>query len=170
MKKQSNTETAINNHINIEWNASYSFLAISSWFETTPFKGFAKNFLRRSERESRHAMQFYDFQKNRLGVIEILDVPQPKAMSFKSPMHACEVALSIKHDVIKASHKLFAQAVKEEDYELQEFLHGIFQEQIQEEKHMQDHIDKLGIAKDNADALIHLDYKEEVLYASAGKS
>jgi ferritin len=170
MKIKSTIQAAINKHVNMELNASYSFLAISAWFETTPFKGFAKLMLRRSERESRHAMQFFDFLKQRLAVIEMLQVPQPSTLTFKTPIQAFETALTIKYGVVKNSHQLYALAVKEGDFELQEFLHAFFQEQIQEEKHIQDNIDKLGIAKNNADALIHLDYKEEVMYAAPGKS
>lgn len=170
MKIKSTIEASINKHINLEWDASYNFLAISAWFETTPFKGFAKLMLERSEREERHALQFYNFLKDRLGKVEILPVSKPAATSFKSPLDAFEKALAIKHNITKASHKLYAQALKENDFELQEFLHASFQEQIQEEKHMQDNVDKLGLAKNNADALIHLDYKEEVAYATAGKS
>lgn len=166
MKLNDNVEKALNQQINIEWSASYYFLGISAWFETTPFKGFSKALLERSERELRHAMQFLDFLKTRLGVIELLPIDEPQA-SFNSPIDAFEKALARKHAVTQQSHKLYALAVKENDFETQEFLHQFFQEQIQEEKNMQDNVDKVGFAKKNADALIHLDYKEEILYAAS---
>lgn len=161
---------AINRHINIEWNASYNFLDISAWFETTPFKGFAKLMLERSEREERHALQFYEYLINRLGTAELMPVNKTAGSSFASPLEAFEKALAIKWDVTRASHELYALALKEGDFETQEFLHAFLQEQIQEEKHMQDNVDKLNLAGDNPDALIHLDYKEEVQYAIHAKS
>lgn len=157
---------AINNQIHLEWVALYSFLAMSAWLETTPFKGFAKWMLMRSTREQKHAIQLFEYLRNRYGKLELspIDAPQKK---FKSPKDVFEKALELKRNVTGSSLDLYALAVKENDLETQELLHAFIKEQIQEEKHMQDTLDKIDFAADHADALIHLDYKEELSYASA---
>lgn len=165
MKINKTIEIAINSHINMERTVAYTFMAMSSWFETTPFKGFAKTCLKKSEREEEHALQLQSYLKNRIGIVELLPIIEPKT-DYQSPLEAFQKALEEKYALTASSHKLYAQAAKERDYQTQEYLHAFFQMQIQEEKHLQDFVDKLNLAKDNPDALIHLDYKEEVAYST----
>jgi ferritin len=168
MKINEKMSAELNQHLHREWSAHYAFLATSAWFETTPFKGFAKALLERSEREHRHALKIFMYLKERLGVVELGAVEQPRC-AFGSALEAFEQALAVKHALTSASHSLYVLAGKERDYQTQEFLHEFLQEQIQEEKHMQDHVDKVTLAGDHPDALIHLDYKEEHMYQSTEK-
>lgn len=168
MKINKTLETAINQHINLQIATSYAFLSMSAWFETTPYKGFAKLFYKRSEKEKRHALQHFDYLKYRLGMIELLAVQVPDTY-YESPLAVFEKALELKYIVTESSHKLYSLALRENDFETQEFLHAFFHEQIDEERQMQDNVDKVGLANNNPDAMIHLDYKEEVLYAAEEK-
>jgi ferritin len=159
-------EKALNKQIHLEWVAQYNFLAMSAWLETTPFKGFAKWMLMRSMREQKHAIQLFEYLRNRYGTLELPAIEEPEK-SFRSPVDVFQKALGQKRIVSDASRALYALAVKEKDLETMELLHPFLSEQVAEEKHMQDILDKIVLADDQADALIHLDYKEELSYAGA---
>lgn len=157
-------EAALNKQIHLEWSAQYTFLAMSAWLETTPFKGFAKWMLARSEREQKHAIQLFEYLRNRNGVLKLPALEEP-VKKYTSPIDVFEKALDCKRALSESSRALYALAVKDRDLETMEMLHPFLSEQVDEEKHMQDALDKLILAGKNADALIHLDYKEELSYA-----
>ena len=55
----------LNKQINEEMAASYSYLAMSAWFEDSPYGGFAQWMLAQSQEETTHAMKFYHFLVDR---------------------------------------------------------------------------------------------------------
>jgi ferritin len=164
MKISDNFEKAINKQIHLEWSASYSFLAMCAWLETTPFKGFAKWMLARSQREMKHTMQLFEYLRNRFGKLNLTEIPNPPR-NYGSPLEVFKKALELKQTISKATSDLFAAAVREKDLETQQLLHSFLKEQVDEEKRIQDAIDKLQLAGDSPDALLHLDYKEEKSHA-----
>lgn len=159
-------QSSINQMINFEWNAFYAFLAVSAWFETTPYKGFSKLLLEKAEREQRHSLQFYNFLKQRIGVIDLGPVNDPRK-EFDSPLEAFEYVLALKRAITKSEHNLLEIASEEGDYQTVEFLLKILQESILEERNMQDVVDKVGFAEGSPDAMLHLDFKEEKAYAAS---
>lgn len=160
MKISNATENAVNRQINVTMSASYAFLQISAWFETTPFKGFAKWMLRQSDREQTNAMKLYRYVKDRIGAVELLPIPQPQCR-FESPLDAFQGALQQLQGVTRAIHELYAMAVEANDFETQELLYGFVGDLVVEEKNMQDLIGKLVVAGDDPDALLHMDYVQE---------
>lgn len=161
-----NFEKAINAQIYLEWLASYNYLAMSAWLETTPFKGFAKWMLARSEREQAHAIQLFEYLRNRSGKLKLPLLVEP-VKSYDSPLAVFKAALAQKVSLSKTTHEIYAMAVKEKDLETIELLQGFIKEQVKEEKRIQDLLDKVALAGKSADALIHLDYKEELAHAAA---
>jgi len=159
-------QSSINQMINQEWNTFYSFLAVSAWFETTPYKGFSKLLLEKAEREQRHSLQFFNFLKQRIGVVDLESIKAPKK-TFNSPLEAFEYVLELKRSITKREHDLFDLASKEKDYQTIEFLLKILQESVHEERDMQDAVDKVGFAEESPDAMLHLDFKEEKAYAAS---
>lgn len=166
MKISSEFETLINKQIHLQWSAFYEFLAMAAWLETTPFKGFAKWMLLRSEREQEHAIKLFEYLRNRAGTLYLAAIKEPVKV-YESPLDAFQKALEKKRMVTTATNNLYSRAISEKDLETHHFLNSILKEQVMEEKHMQDIVDKIVLAGRDADALIHLDYKEEVSYSKA---
>jgi len=160
MKIENKIQSAANSHINATLAASYNLLAVSAWFETTPFKGFAHWMLRRSDKNQTYAMEVFRYVKDRIGVVELLPVDAPKK-SFKSPKAAYQFALKQQENVTKSIHEFYATAIEENDYETQELLYGLAGQQVIEEKATSDLLGKLEVADADIDALLHIDYVQE---------
>lgn len=156
MKINSTFQLAANAQINIEWNSSYAYLAMAGWFETTPYKGFARWMQRQCEEEQLHGMKLFRHIKDRMGVVNLLGLKEPKS-KFDSPLDAFTEALAMERNGTKNIYALYSLAVKQMDYELQERLHWFLQEQIHEEKKVQDMVDKLTLAGKTPAAILHLD-------------
>lgn len=156
MKIESKFEKAVSQQINMEWNTSYSYLGMAGWFETTPYKGFARWMQRQCLEEQEHAMKLFRFIKDRIGVIDLMPIKVPK-QTFKSPLDAFEAALAMERGVTANIYELYSLALKEKDYETQERLHWFLQEQIHEEKEVQDMVDKIALASKKPAAILHLD-------------
>lgn len=156
MKITSQFEKAVNQQINSEWNSSYSYLAMAGWFETTPYKGFARLMQRQCLEEQVHAMKLFRYVKDRIGVVDLLAIRKPKKV-LESPLHAFEEALQMERNSTANISKLYQLAVREQDYETQERLHWFLQEQIHEEKSIQDMVDKIKLAGTRPAAILHLD-------------
>jgi ferritin len=166
MKLHSKFEKKVSSQINIEWNLSYSYLAMAGWFETTPYKGFARWMQRQSMEEQEHAMKLFRYIKDRIGVIDLMKVNAPVS-SFKSPLDAFQAALKMEQNSTAHIYELYALAVKERDFETQEHLHWFLQEQIHEEKNVQDIVDKIALAGNKPAAILHLDAHATEQYGDA---
>lgn len=156
MKISSKLEKAINAQINQELNASYFYLAMSAWFETTVYSGFAKWMLMQSNEEREHAMRFFDYLNDRQGAVLLGDIATPPA-TFESPLDAFKLALKSEEANTKHILELYELANNEKDYQTKHFLSWFLQEQVEEEKSAQEWIDRLEMAGDHVNALISLD-------------
>jgi ferritin len=156
MKIEKKFETAVNRQINQEWNASYSYLALAGWFETTPYKGFARFMQRQCLEEQEHAQKLFRYVKDRIGFVDLAGIKSPRE-KFDSPLEAFEYALSIERQNTKGVYELYSMATKEQDHETQEQLHWFLQEQVHEEKKIQDLLDKVKLAGNKPAAILHLD-------------
>jgi ferritin len=160
MRIDNTVQAAVNKQINLTMSASYSFLAISAWFETTPFKGFAHWMMRQKDREQTNAMKLYRYVKDRIGVVELLPLSQPKK-AYKSPLDAYKSALAQLETVTRGLYDVYDLAVKQNDFETQELMYGFVGEQVVQQKNMSDLIGKLEVAGNDPDALLHMDYVQE---------
>lgn len=162
MTLKDNLQVAVNKQINIELNSSYAYLAMAGWFETTAFKGFARWMQRQCIEEQVHAMKLFRYVKDRIGVINLLPIKEPKK-TFNAPLEAFTEALEMERNGTKCIHELYALSLKEADPETQERLHWFLQEQIHEEKSVQDMVDKIALADKFFDGykkpavILHLD-------------
>lgn len=166
MKISSHIETLINRQIQLEFESRYAYLALSAWFETTPFRGFATWMRQQASEENFHAMKFFDYLNDRFGTVKLLSIGEP-ASSFESPLAAFEAALAHEQRVTASINALYEAALAEKDYQTLEFLHWFLREQVEEERHVQEMIDHLQVAGKDPDALLRLD--QEAGEDTAGK-
>lgn len=158
MKISATIEDLINKQIQMEFESRYAYLAMSAWFETTPFQGFAAWMRRQASEENFHAMKFFDYLNDRFGTVKLLPIGEPKA-SFSSPLEAFKSSLSHEEKVTASINSLYEAAQAEKDFATMEFLNWFLSEQVEEEKTVQDVIDELELAGEDPDALLRLDKK-----------
>ena len=68
----------LNNQINNEMEASYSYLAMAAWFEQTPYVGFAQWMSTQSREETVHALKFYQYLVDRDAKVELVPIAKPE--------------------------------------------------------------------------------------------
>ena len=146
----------LNAQINNEMSASYSYLAMSAWFEDTPYGGFAQWMLAQSQEETTHAMKFYHFLIDRGAKVELSAISAPH-QDFSSPLEVFETSLKQEAEVTAAIHKLYEAAETHRDHESKNLLNWFLDEQVEEEKAVQDMIDRLKLVGDNPVGLLQLD-------------
>ncbi|MFT5188187.1 MAG: ferritin [Verrucomicrobiales bacterium] len=148
--------TLLNQQINEEMSASYSYLAMSAWFEDTPYGGFAHWMLAQSQEETLHAMKFYHFLIDRGAKIELAKIEAP-ILDYASPLEVFEKSLEQERHVTATIHTLYDAAEKHRDHESKNLLNWFLDEQVEEEKSVQDMIDRLRLVGDNPLGLLQLD-------------
>lgn len=146
----------LNAQINVEMTASYNYLAMSAWFEDTPYGGFAQWMLAQSQEETTHAMKFYHFLLDRGAKVELAPLAAPTG-DFSSPLEVFETSLKHERHVTASIHKLYDMAETHRDHESKNLLNWFLDEQVEEEKAAQDMIDRLKLVGDNPVGLLQLD-------------
>lgn len=146
----------LNQQIRNELEAHKQYLAMSAWFETTPYRGFAAKYRKAAMEEHTHAMKFYDYLADRDGRIKILATSEP-ATEFDSVAHAARVALEQEQRVSAQIRSIYAAANACGDFETVSFLQWFLNEQVEEERVATDFLGYAELADGNAVALLDLD-------------
>jgi len=129
-------EAAINEQINIEYNISYIYHSLYSFFDrdNVGLPGFAKFFKDSSVEEREHAEQLMDYQNVRGGRVKLLPITAP-ATEFNDAekgeaLHAMEMALALeKLNLQKLTH-LHQVAEEAGDAQMQDFVDEMLSEQV----------------------------------------
>ena len=146
----------LNAQINKEMAASYSYLAMSAWFEDTPYGGFAQWMLAQSQEETTHAMKFYHFLIDRGSQVELEAISAPNR-DYRSALEVFETSLEQEVEVTASIHRLYDAAETHRDHESKNLLNWFLDEQVEEEKAVQNMIDRLKLVGDNPVGLLQLD-------------
>src|SRR5215470_15850655 len=101
-----NVLAALNNQINMEFSAFYTYLAASAYFEAGGLRGFAAWMRHHADEEMVHAMKIYDFIHHRLGRVKLEAIAAPQ-FSWKSAQAALEAALTHEQKVTAAINSLY---------------------------------------------------------------
>ena len=148
--------TAINEQINSEFEASYTYLAMAAFCDKQKFLGAAKWLRMQSDEERGHALKLFDFLLARDGTVELKSIDQPPA-EYESLAAVFEQALKHEQRVttqINALYELcFTHKAFAEMTELQWFL----TEQVEEEKTAREIVAKFRLVKTDPSALLDLD-------------
>lgn len=132
MKLNKKVAEALNQQINSELMASYTYLAMAAFFDSEDLPGFATWFRAHSVEETGHAMRIYEFINRRGGRVELKGIEQP-TVSYKSALDVLETALKMENTVTSQIHALFEIAASEKEYGTQNMLQWFLEEQVEEE-------------------------------------
>ena len=149
-------QAALNDQINMELGAYYTYLSISAHFEAEALKGFAAWMFHHAEEEMGHAMRIYDFINHRRGRVTLKALAAPMA-SWDTPLAALEDAFAHERKVTKAINAIVTLAREEGDHATDSFLQWFVDEQVEEEEIVDNIIQKLKLIGDFGPGLYMLD-------------
>jgi len=147
---------ALNNQIHEELASSYLYLSMSAWFRTQNLDGFAHWMKIQADEELEHAMKIFDYLLGRGERVELAAIGKP-ASEWKSPLHAFEAAYKHECHITACIGNLVELAQKLKDHASNAFLQWFVTEQVEEEAHADDVVQKLKMVKDNTGGLFMLD-------------
>ncbi len=125
-------QKALNDQVNAELNAYYTYLSMSAYFEDQNLKGFAAWMRHHSDEEMVHAMKLYDFINDRRGRVILQPVAEPKS-DWETTVSVFEDALAHEKHVTSLIDKLVDLSIKESDHATNSFLQWYVDEQVEEE-------------------------------------
>ncbi|HCN76374.1 MAG TPA: ferritin [Verrucomicrobiales bacterium] len=159
----------LNEQINNEMASSYTYLAMSAWFEQTPYSGFASWMFNQSREETMHALKFYQYVVDRDAVVELEPISKPKH-KFKSPLDVFEQSLKQEQLVTKQINDLYDVAEQVKDHAAKNLLLWFLNEQMEEEKTVRDMLDRLKLAGNDPASLLVLDREAGQRQGAASKN
>jgi ferritin len=149
-------QDAINEQINSELSASYSYLAMSTYCDRQNFLGCARWLRIQSQEEYGHGMRLLDFLIARNGTVKLKTIPEP-AVQFKSIASVFETALSQEQEVSKQIDSLYELALKEKAFAALVQLQWFITEQVEEERTSREIVAKFHLVKEDPASLLDLD-------------
>jgi ferritin len=149
-------QDAINDQVNNELGASYTYLAMSGFCELENFPGCARWLRRQSEEEYGHAMKLFDFLLARNGAVRLKAIAEP-SLAFRSVAHVFEQSLKQEIEVSSKIDALYELAFREKAFSALVELQWFITEQVEEEKTTRDIVAKFNLAKDDPASLLEID-------------
>lgn len=159
-------QDALNKQINEELFSAYLYASMSSHFEYTNLKGFAKWMAIQSKEEEGHAQRFITYMHNRGARVVRAAIAAPQT-EWPSPLAAFEDAYKHECHISACVNKLATLSIKESDHATHALLEWFVTEQVEEESNADGLVQQLRMAGDNAAALLLLD--REVGQRAPGK-
>ncbi|KAL5206221.1 hypothetical protein ABZP36_034430 [Zizania latifolia] len=143
-------EAAINEQINVEYNASYAYHSLFAYFDrdNVALKGFAKFFKESSDEERGHAEKLMKYQNKRGGRVRLQSIVTPLT-EFDHPekgdaLYAMELALALEKLVNEKLHNLHSVASRCNDPQLTDFIESEFlEEQVEAIKKISEYVAQL---------------------------
>ncbi len=149
-------QAAINEQINNELYAMYSYLSMSAYCEHKQFRGCARWMRLQSQEEHVHAMRLYDFLIARQGRVKLRPIAEPP-FDFASVPDVFQKAYQQEQAVTAQINSLYEMAFKEKAFAALVELEWFINEQVEEEQMARDIVYKFQLVKDDPAALLDLD-------------
>ena len=156
MKLKDKVEKALNQQINSELNAGYTYLAMAAFFDNQELPGFASWFRTHAQEENGHAMKIYDFIVQRNGRVSLHGIGKPKT-AYDSPEDAVATAMEMEETVSAQIYNLFELSHDTKEFGTQNMLHWFLDEQIKEEDLFRHLLEQVRAAGDSRWHLLTLD-------------
>ena len=148
--------SAINEQINSEFEASYTYLAMAAYCEQQKFVGAASWMRLQSEEEHQHGIKLFDFVLARDGAVDLKAIDQPKA-AYESLRAVFEQALAHEQRVTQRINALYELCFREKAFAEMTELQWFLAEQVQEEKIVRGIVAKFRLVRDDPAAMLDMD-------------
>jgi len=149
-------QDAFNRQINEEMYSSYLYLSMAAYFAAGGFPGLAQWMKAQSQEEWAHAMKFFNHIVERGGEVELLAIKEPKK-KWESPLNAFEDSLNHERHITGCIDKLMDLSIEEKDYASRSLLTWFVDEQVEEEAHVGDIVEKVKMIGKHDHLLLMLD-------------
>jgi len=146
----------LNQQMNNEFFAAYTYLAIVAYFDREELFGFSSFFRIQAEEELTHAMKIFDYISKAGGEAVLNSISAPKA-SYKSPEEAFVVGLENEKRVTKDINKLMDEAMAESDHATRVLLNWFVTEQLEEETLFSTCLKRVRMVKGDGKGILLLD-------------
>jgi ferritin len=147
---------AINEQINSEFTASYTYLAMAGFCERQKFVGAAKWLRLQSEEERLHGLKLFDFVLARDGAVELKAIDKPDT-GFSNLAAVFEQALAHEQQVTLNINALYELCFREKGFAEMTELQWFLTEQVEEEKIAREIVAKFHLVKNDPAAILDLD-------------
>ncbi len=147
---------ALIDQINKEMYSGYLYMAMSSYSDHIGLKGFAHWFMSQYQEEMGHSSKMYHYLQEQGEHVQLLAIEKPQAV-FASPLEMFEKTLEHEKFVTKSINALVDLAIKENDHATNIFLQWFVTEQVEEEAHASEIIDKLKMVGEKGNGLFMID-------------
>lgn len=147
---------AINEQINSEFEASYTYLAMAAFCDQQKFLGAAKWLRLQSDEERGHALKLFDFVLARDGKVELKSIDTPQA-EFESLGAVFEKTLENEKGVTARINAIYELCFKEKAFAEMTELQWFLTEQVEEEKTAREIVAKFRLVKNDPSAMLDLD-------------
>ncbi|MBR4488483.1 MAG: ferritin [Bacteroidales bacterium] len=146
----------INEQINAELWSGYLYLSMSAWFTQNNLPGFANWMYIQYQEEFTHAMKMFRYIHERGGVVTLKPI---KAVDtkWKSATAIFEQTLSHERTVTSLINSLMDTAHEIRDYATINFLNWYVDEQVEEEAHAEEILEKVKMIEKDKAAMYNLD-------------
>jgi len=151
-------EDALNKQVNRELYSAYLYLGMSAYFEIGNMKGFAGWMRIQAKEEQAHALKFYDYIIARGGKANLLAIEAPKT-KWASAGKVFEEVYAHEQKVTGMIHALVELAAREKDHATFEMLQWFVKEQVEEEEHASEILEKIKTIGDVPGHLFYLDHE-----------
>ncbi|XP_047335482.1 ferritin-3, chloroplastic-like [Impatiens glandulifera] len=149
-KYTNDSESAINEQINVEYNVSYAYHALFAYFDrdNVALKGLAKFFKESSEEEREHAEKLMEYQNKRGGKVKLQSILMPLSefdhAEKGDALYAMELALSLEKLTNEKLLNLHSVASESNDVQLTDFVESEFlNEQVEAIKKISEYVAQL---------------------------
>src|SRR3954452_2284579 len=149
-------QQAVNDQINNELFAMYSYLSMSAYCEHKQFRGCARWMRLKRDEEKVHALRLYDFLINRQGRVKLRPIAEPQ-FDFASVPDVFQKAFEQEQHVTRQINSLYEMAFNEKAFAALVELEWFINEQVEEEKTARDIVYKFQLVKNDPAALLDLD-------------
>jgi ferritin len=148
-------EKALNDQINLELHAWYSYLAMAAFCRTRNLSGFAAFMDGHAREEQAHAHRLMNYLLDRGGRVNLQAISAPDA-EFSSLLEIFVKSVDQEKGNTRAIYELYDLARSVNDYSTVAALQWFLDEQVEEEKVMTEALGLMRFAGDDKGALLAL--------------
>ena len=152
MMIKSKIQKALNQQINIEFTAFYSYLSMAAYFESHHMAGFSRWYKVQSNEEFKHAMKLYEYiiSRGEKVILMAIEAPQTEGKSFLSVF---EAAYAQELKVSALINDLMELAKNEGDHATEIMLQWFVTEQVEEEDTANRNVERFKFIKNTTEGI-----------------
>ena len=149
-------QQALNDQLNSEFYAAYTYLSLAAYFEDLDLNGFSHWMKIQYQEELMHAEKVYAFINDRDGRVKLQVVAAPPS-EWDSPLAAFKFALQSERALSGRIYSVVDEALAERDHATHTFMQWFVNEQVEEEAIIRDIVSDLERIADSRDGLFLMD-------------